>query len=121
MWLIPLAVLVVVGGMFAWWRPPADTGLTGIVERGDLTVRLRETGVLRPAQSLTYHSPLAGRQTELLFLAPEGTRVQTGDLFAEVLSGLTEGDQVTLLDTPATGIGPEATPPGAPPNRASAR
>ena len=44
-----------------------------------------------------------------------------GDLFAEVLSGLTEGDQVTLLDTPATGIGPEATPPGAPPNRASAR
>ena len=66
--------------MTAWRSPAVDTGLTGTVERGDLTVRLRETGVLRPAQSLTYHSPLAGRQTELLFLAPEGTRVQSGDL-----------------------------------------
>jgi len=80
MWLIPLAVLGVAGGLFAGWRTPVDTSLTGIVERGDLIVRLRETGVLRPAQSLTYRSPLAGRQTELLFLAPEGTRVQAGDL-----------------------------------------
>lgn len=80
LWVIPLAVLVVAGGMFAWQRPSTETSLTGTVERGDLTVRLTETGVLRPAQSLTYRSPLAGRQTELLFLAPEGTRVQTGDL-----------------------------------------
>ena len=43
-------------------------------------MRLIETGVLRPAQSLTYRSPLDGRQTELLFLAPEGTRVQGGDV-----------------------------------------
>ena len=80
MWIIPLGALVVAGGMFAWQRPAVDTGLTGTVARGDLTVRLTETGVLRPAQSLTYRSPLAGRQTELLFLAPEGTRVQRGDL-----------------------------------------
>ena len=79
-WVIPLAVLVVAGGMTAWRRPAVDTGLTGTVERGNLTVRLTETGVLRPAQSLTYRSPLAGRQTEVLFLAPEGTRVQHGDL-----------------------------------------
>ena len=45
----------------------------------------------------------------------------TGDLFAEVLGGLTEGDRVALLDTPPTGINPEATPSGARPNRASAR
>jgi multidrug efflux pump subunit AcrA (membrane-fusion protein) len=45
----------------------------------------------------------------------------TGDLFAEVLDGLTEGDRVALLDTPATGISPEAAPPSPPPNRASAR
>jgi HlyD family secretion protein len=79
-WVIPLAVLVVAGGTLAWQHPATETGLTGTVERGDLTVRLTETGVLRPAQSLTYRSPLAGRQTELLYLAPEGTRVQTGDL-----------------------------------------
>ena len=80
MWVIPLAVVVVGGGMFAGRRPTLDTSLTGAVERGDLTVRLTETGVLRPAQSLTYRSPLAGRQAEVLFLAPEGTHVQTGDL-----------------------------------------
>ena len=80
LWVTPLAVLVVAGGMFALRRPAVDVGLTGTVERGNLTVRLTETGVLRPAQSLTYRSPLAGRQAEVLFLAPEGTRVQAGDL-----------------------------------------
>ena len=45
----------------------------------------------------------------------------TGDLFAEVISGLAEGDRVALLDAPATGVTPEATLPGPPPGRASAR
>ena len=45
----------------------------------------------------------------------------TGDLFAEVVSGLAEGDRVTLLDAPATGITPEATPPSPPSPRASSR
>ena len=54
------------------------------VARGDLTIRLTETGVLRPAQSLTYRSPLAGRTAEIVFLAPEGARVQAGDLVAQL-------------------------------------
>jgi multidrug resistance efflux pump len=56
-----------------------DTPSTS-VRRGALTVRLLESGVLRPARSITYRSPLAGREAEIVFLAPEGTRVGEGDL-----------------------------------------
>jgi RND family efflux transporter MFP subunit len=52
------------------------------VQRGTLRVRLVETGTLRPSASITYRSPLAGRETEVTFLAPEGLLVGEGDLIA---------------------------------------
>ena len=58
--------------------------LSVAVTRGDLSVRLAEPGVLRPVQSLTYRSPVEGREVELDFLAPEGTLVQKGDLVARL-------------------------------------
>jgi len=54
------------------------------VERGRLVIRLVEPGVLRPAQAISYRSPLAGREIEVLFLAPEGVRVNEGDLLARL-------------------------------------
>ena len=54
------------------------------VERGRLVVRLVEAGVLRPAQAISYRSPLAGREAEVVFLAPEGVRVNEGDLIAQL-------------------------------------
>jgi HlyD family secretion protein len=83
---IVVAALALVGVFAIVLRPSAgvDRSLSADVRRGTLVVRLNETGILRAAQSVTYRSPLGGRETELVFLAPEGTRVNEGDLVARV-------------------------------------
>jgi HlyD family secretion protein len=61
-------------------RRAHDPALSVSVRRGTLVLRLTESGVLRPAESITYRSPVMGRETEIAFLAPEGIRVNEGDL-----------------------------------------
>lgn len=58
--------------------------LSAVVRRGTLVGRLTVSGVLRPARSITYRSPLGGREAEIVFLAPEGTVVGEGDLVARL-------------------------------------
>jgi len=58
--------------------------LTTKVRRGAIAVRLVESGVVRAAESMTYRSPIEGIETEIIYLAPEGTRVQEGDLLAKL-------------------------------------
>ncbi len=65
-------------------RKGIDPSLTASVRRGDLHVRITASGALKPAQSITYRSPLAGREAELVFLVAEGTPVNEGDLLARV-------------------------------------
>lgn len=65
-------------------RSHVDRALTAPVRRGDLTVSLQASGILKPAQSLTYRSPLAGREAEIVFLVPEGTLVNEGDLLVRI-------------------------------------
>jgi HlyD family secretion protein len=57
-----------------------DASTTAIVRRGNLSVTLTVSGLLKPVQSVTYHSPLTGRDSEITFLVPEGTRVSDGDM-----------------------------------------
>jgi len=79
------AVLVLRAG-----RGPGDA-LVATVARGDVVVTLTEAGVLRPAESITYRSPLAGRETEITYLTPEGTYVKDGDLLIRLdTTGLTQ-------------------------------
>jgi multidrug resistance efflux pump len=65
-------------------RAPGDEPLSATVRRAPLLARLTVTGALRPAQSITYRSPLSGREAEVLFLAPEGTMVGEGDLLVRL-------------------------------------
>jgi HlyD family secretion protein len=84
---IAAAVVVVVGltAGLAWWRrASADPPLVATVRKGALTAQLTTSGTLRPIQSITYRSPLAGRESEVIDLAPEGTRVNEGDLVARL-------------------------------------
>lgn len=82
------AVLVLVLGVAAllWTRTSggASNAATITVTRGNLEVRLTATGILRPLQSITYRSPLTGRETEVTFLVPEGTLVNEGDLLVRL-------------------------------------
>lgn len=80
-----VVVVAVLWSVIGAMRGPAvDRALVATVRRGDLSLHLRETGVLRPAQSLTYYSPLGGRDVAIVFLAPEGAHVGEGDLLARL-------------------------------------
>lgn len=69
----------------AMYRGSTSDGIpNATAQRQDLRVMVAETGILRPARSLTYRSPLAGREVEVTFLAPEGTYVAEGDLIAQL-------------------------------------
>lgn len=54
-----------------------------VVQRGSLTITVRERGELRAAEDERVSSELEGRNT-LIYLIPEGTQVQTGELLAEL-------------------------------------
>jgi len=69
-----LAVLVY------WARAGADDAMVAIAERGELTARLSASGTLKPLQSITYRSPVPGRDVEIRELAAEGARVNAGDV-----------------------------------------
>jgi HlyD family secretion protein len=80
-----VAVLVcLLAGSAFWRRTAVDPSLTAFVRKGPLTARLTTTGILRPAQSITYRSPLAGREAEITELAPEGLLVNEGDLLVRL-------------------------------------
>jgi multidrug efflux pump subunit AcrA (membrane-fusion protein) len=66
------------------WTPAMDPTLIATVRRGALTTQLTTSGILRPIESLSYSSPVVGRDTEILELAPEGTHVDQGDLLARL-------------------------------------
>ena len=65
-------------------RAVTDPSLAAVVRRGSLTAQLTTSGTLRPVQSLTYRSPMIGREVEVIALAPEGSRVKEGDLLVRL-------------------------------------
>jgi len=79
-----LATILLAGAGVVWRDGGAADGLTSVAQKGTLAPKLTVGGVLRPAQSITYRSPLGGRETEVTFLVAEGTRVGEGDLIARL-------------------------------------
>jgi HlyD family secretion protein len=67
-----------------WVRAGADDGMVAEVTRGELTARLTSSGTLKPMQSITYRSPIPGRDVEIRDLAPEGSRVKAGDVLVRL-------------------------------------
>jgi HlyD family secretion protein len=78
---IVTAIAVALIGVAALWsRADNSAALTAEATRGPLTVVLTTSGTLKPTDSLTYRSPVIGRELEIAALAPEGSRVKAGDL-----------------------------------------
>ena len=67
-------------GTALWGRSSVDPALVATAVRGDLTATVSTSGTLRPSASITYRSPLPGREVEIKELVAEGTRVKTGDV-----------------------------------------
>jgi multidrug efflux pump subunit AcrA (membrane-fusion protein) len=78
------AGVVILLGIAVLTRSAVQDPLVATVRRGTLTARLTAAGLLKPAQSITYRSPLGGREAEIVFLVPEGTLVGEGDLLARL-------------------------------------
>jgi multidrug resistance efflux pump len=78
--LLAAAIVCLFAGTAFWRRTTVDSTLVAAVKKGPLMAQLTTSGVLRPSQSITYRSPLAGREVEITELVPEGTRVSEGDL-----------------------------------------
>src|SRR3954471_11909725 len=73
------------GAVAAFWRGAnVDAALVATVQRGSLTAQLTTSGILRPGESITYRSPLAGREAEIIELVAEGIRVNEGDLLVRL-------------------------------------
>jgi HlyD family secretion protein len=81
---IPAAAAVALVAALLWVRAGADVGMVVEVTRGDLTARLTSAGTLKPMQSITYRSPVPGRDIEIRDLAPEGSLVQAGDVLVRL-------------------------------------
>lgn len=81
-----LAAVVVAVSVAAWWglAPTPGATLTATVTRGALVATLTSSGTLKPIQSITYRSPVPGRDIEIRELAPEGSKVNEGDLLARL-------------------------------------
>jgi HlyD family secretion protein len=82
--LLVLLVVAAAAGTILLRRARVDPSLVAVVRRGTLTATLVANGTLRPITSVTYRSPIAGREVEILDLAPEGTRVSAGDLLVQL-------------------------------------
>lgn len=78
-----IAVTALVAAVL-WVRAGADDGMVAEVTRGELTARLTSSGTLKPMQSITYRSPVPGRDVEIRDLAPEGSRVKAGDVLVRL-------------------------------------
>src|SRR4030095_8587193 len=61
-----------------------DPEVPPVVQRSSLTAAVTVSGTVRPMRSLTYRSPIPGREAEIRELAPEGTRVNEGDLIVRL-------------------------------------
>src|SRR6188474_1749436 len=78
------AVIAVITLLAIWTRAGADDAMVATVSRGELIAKLTSTGTLKPIQSITYRSPIPGRDIEIRDLAPEGSRVAAGDLLVKL-------------------------------------
>ena len=78
--------------LVVWPSPSRAPSLMWTVDRGDLLADLIEPGTLRAAQSITYRSPVNGRQLEIVQLVPEGVRVGIGEVIARLETRDLEAD-----------------------------
>lgn len=78
-----LALIALIGAAFGR-RKAVDQSFFAVVHRGDITAQLTATGTLKPIESITYRSPVAGRELEIVALAPEGARVAAGDVIVRL-------------------------------------
>lgn len=78
-----LLVVAVVSLANRGGRKGDSTTIYTTVQEGPLVINISEAGSIKPREQITIKSEVEGRTT-ILFLVPEGTRVQKGQLLVEL-------------------------------------
>src|ERR1017187_9889672 len=86
---IGLAVLIAVVVILARPRPPAQTLSCYETKRGDFLVSVVEGGTLEAVNEISIRSEVEGTAS-IIFIVPEGTNVNRGDLLVELDSSSSE-------------------------------
>lgn len=91
------AVVVLVGAILLLrtegFAATARNVPTFTVQRGPLTISVLESGTIKPQDQVVLKNEVEGQVT-LIFLIPEGTKVQAGDLLAELDASRLQDDLV---------------------------
>jgi HlyD family secretion protein len=66
---------------------------TFAAQRGPLTISVTESGTIKPQEQISLKSEVEG-QTTLIYLIPEGTTVEAGELLAELDASRLQDDRV---------------------------
>ncbi|UCG59965.1 MAG: DUF3106 domain-containing protein [Phycisphaerales bacterium] len=84
-----IVVIVAVGSLIVWLKvvrgadDPTSNLATFVARRGPLTISVLESGTIHPREQITLRNEVEGR-TSIVWLIPDGTRVQAGDLLVEL-------------------------------------
>ena len=96
--IVGTAVLVAAIGLVGIWfkavqggEDPASRVPTYVAKRGPLTISVLEAGALKAKDPEIIRNGIEGRETMIIWIIPEGTRVKEGDLLIEL-------DVSTLVD-----------------------
>ena len=97
---VVMFVIIVVGGLsaFALTRTGGSRAATAdqptfLVRKGPLTISVVESGTIKSLEQVSLKNEVEG-QTTLIYLIPEGTRVQKGDLLVELDASRLQDDLI---------------------------
>lgn len=93
---VGLTIFLLAAGVFLFWQGAASAKATTEqatfrVERGPLTISVMQSGTIKARDMLIIKNEVEGR-TQIITLIPEGTRVEAGDVLAQL-------DVSTLIDS----------------------
>lgn len=98
-WVSALILVSLIGGAYWMSRPDpyaigSDAIYTPVME-GPLVININESGSIQPSEQIIIKSEVEGRAT-ILYLIPEGTRVQKGQVLVELDTADLEERRVEL-------------------------
>ncbi|HEX5437720.1 MAG TPA: efflux RND transporter periplasmic adaptor subunit [Gemmatimonadaceae bacterium] len=108
-WLVPLAVVLILGGSLAWYFAPSGASvsdaITAHVKRGTFHVSVTTSGELQAQHSVKILGPAGAMQAQvyqikITSIIPEGTVVKKGDVVAQLdrstIAGKIADDQLAV-------------------------
>ncbi len=95
-----IIVIIIVVGFFISKNKKSNIGMkqkvrVHIVEKGDITVKLEETGEIKPIKEIEIKSKVSGKITK--YFVEEGQFINTGDVIAEIEPDYNQAETISNI------------------------